>query len=97
MEAITSRALLLAGVGRATQHARQTTLYLTPLHAAKTTLMLLVTNIRAALSHVRKVAEQSPAADRWKTLLDYIVARIISRKPRKRLDTGALLLGNCGF
>jgi hypothetical protein len=97
MEAITSRALLLAAVGKATQHAGQTTLYLTPLHAAKTTITLLIANIRAALSHVRKVAEQSPAADRWKTLLDYIVARIVPRRPRKRLDIGALLLGDCGF
>jgi hypothetical protein len=41
MEAITSRALLLAAVGRATKHAGKTTLYLTPIHTAKTTLMLL--------------------------------------------------------
>ncbi len=33
MEAITSRALLLAGVGRAVRHAGQTTLHLTPLPA----------------------------------------------------------------
>ena len=97
MEAITSRALLLASVGRATQHAGQTTLYLTPMHAARTTLMALIANIRAALSHVRRVAEQLPTVDRWKTLLDYIVARIIPHRPRKHLETGALLLGNCCF
>jgi hypothetical protein len=97
MEAITSRALLLAAVGRATQHAGQTTLYLTPLHAAKTTLMMLIANIRAALGHVKEVAEQSPAADRWKTLIDYIVARIVPRQHRKRLDAGPLSLANCGF
>jgi hypothetical protein len=93
MEAITSRALLLAAVGRATKHAGRTTLYLTPMHAAKTTLMLLIANIRAALSHVRKLAEQSPTTDRWKTLLDYIVARIIPHRPRKLLKTCALLAG----
>ena len=97
MEAITSRALLLASVGRAIQHAGQTTLYLTPMHAARTTLMMFVANIRAAISHVRRVAEQLPTLNRWKILLNYIVARIIPRRPRKRLDTGALLLGNCGF
>ena len=97
MEAMTSRALLLAAVGRATQHAGQTTLYLTPMHAARTTLMALIANIRAALSHVRRVAEQLPTVDRWKTLLDYIVARIIPHRPRKHLETGALLLGNCCF
>jgi hypothetical protein len=93
MEAITSRALQLAAVGRSTKHAGKTTIYLTPMHAAKTILMLLIANIRAALSHVRRVAEQSPAADRWKTLLDYIVAKIIPRRPQKLLETCALPAG----
>jgi Transposase DDE domain len=53
MEAITSRALLLAGVGRAVKHAGQTTLYLTPTHAATGKLMALLANFRAALIHVR--------------------------------------------
>src|ERR1019366_4558464 len=97
MEAITSRALLLAAVGRATKHAGQTTLYLTPMQAARATLMRLIANIRAALGHVRRVAEQSTATVRWKTLLDYIVARIIPRRPRKLLQTSALLTGNCCF
>ena len=57
MEAITSRALLLAAVGRASKHAGKTTLYLTPMHAARKSLMLLIANIRRALSHVRTVAE----------------------------------------
>jgi hypothetical protein len=83
--------------GRATQHAGQTTLYLTPMHPARTTMMVLIANVRAAISHVRRVAEQLPTVDRWKTLLDYIVARIIPHRPRKRLETGALLLGNCCF
>jgi hypothetical protein len=97
MEAITSRALLLASVGRATKHAGQTTLYLTPMHAARTTLMILIANIRAALTHVRTVAEQLPTVDRWKALLDYIVARIIPHRHRKCLEPRALLLGNCCF
>jgi hypothetical protein len=91
MEAINSRALLLATVGRTIRHTGQTTLYLTPMHAAKTTLMGLIANIRAALSHVRSVTEQSPTADRWKTLQDYILAKIIPRRPQKLLETCALL------
>ncbi len=82
---------------RATKHAGQATLYLTTMHAARTALMLLIANIRAALSHVRKVAEQSPSTDRWKTLLDYIVARIIPHRPQKLLKTCALLASDCGF
>ncbi len=93
MEAITSRALLLAAVGRATRHAGKTTLYLTPMHAAKSTLMLRIANIQAALRHVRRVTEQSPTVDRWKALIDYIVARIIPRQPRRFLKTCPLLAG----
>lgn len=48
MEAITSRALLLAGVGRAVKHAGQTTVHLTPMHAAVDKLLALIANIRAA-------------------------------------------------
>ena len=81
MEAITSRALLLASVGRAVKHAGQTTLYLTPMHAAVDKLMALITNIRAALSHVRAVAEQLPDANRWRTFLDYVVATITRPLP----------------
>lgn len=76
MEAITSRALLLTGVGRAVQHAGQTMLYLAPMHAAKGKLLALIGNIRAALGHVRAVAEQLPLADRWKMFLKYVVAKI---------------------
>jgi hypothetical protein len=81
MEAITSRALLLAGVGRAVKHAGQTTLYLTPMHGSRDKLMALIANIRAALSHVRAAAEQLPRVDRWKTFVDYVVSKIIRTLP----------------
>ena len=81
MEAITSRALLLAGVGRAVKHAGQTTLYLTPMHAAKDKLIELLANILGALSHVRAVAEQLPKTDRWNTFVDYVVAKITRPLP----------------
>ena len=81
MEAVTSRALLLAGVGRAVKHAGQTTLYLTPMHAAKDKLMSLIANVHAALSHVKAVAEQLPLADRWTVFLNYVVAKITRPLP----------------
>jgi hypothetical protein len=81
MEAITSRVLLLAGVGRAVKHAGQTTLYLTPMHAAKDKLLALIANVRTALRHVREVAEQLPQTDRWKAFLDYVVAKITRPLP----------------
>ena len=76
MEAITSRALLLGSVGRAAKNAGQTTLYLTPMLAAKDKLLALIANILAALSHLRALAEQLSQTDRWKTFLAYVVAEI---------------------
>ncbi len=81
MEAITSRALLLAGVGRAVKHGGQTTLYLTPMHAAKDKVLALIANVHAALSHVRAVAQQLPGANRWKSFVDYVVAKITHTLP----------------
>jgi hypothetical protein len=58
-----------------------TTLYLTPMHAAKDKLMALLANIRAALSHVRAVAQQLPHANRWTVFLTYVVAKITRPLP----------------
>jgi len=81
MEAITSRPLLLAGVGRAVKHAGQCTLYLTAMHAAGKSLIALISNIRLALAHVKMIAEQLPTIDRWHVLLNYIVSKITRRPP----------------
>ena len=81
MEAITSRALLLAGVGKAVKHAGQTTLYLTPMHAATGKLMALLANIRTALSHVKAIAEQLQHTNRWTAFLNYVVAKITRPLP----------------
>jgi hypothetical protein len=72
LEAITSRPLLLAAVGKAANHAGQTTLYLTPLHGRASTVKSLIANVRAALQHVRRAAEQFGAIDRWSVMLRYI-------------------------
>jgi hypothetical protein len=76
MEAITSRPLLLAAVGKAVNHANQTTLYLTPLHGNAQRLKTLIANIGAALQHVRAAAEQFTQADRWGLLVRYVSDRI---------------------
>ena len=77
LEAVTSRPLLLAAVGKAVNHGGQTQLYLTPLHAKFDTIRTLVANIRAALQHVKATAEQIPKVDRWATLVRYICQRIV--------------------
>jgi hypothetical protein len=76
MEAVTSRPLLLAAVGKAVSHANQTTLYLTPLHGRADILKRLIANIGAALGHVKAAAEQFKELDRWGCLLRYISDRI---------------------
>jgi hypothetical protein len=91
MEAITSRPLLLAAVGRAVKHAGQTFLHLTPMNAAKDNLMKLISNVRQALNHVKAIAELLPSADRWKTLLAYIVASIIPKRTPRLPIQGACL------
>ncbi len=76
IEAITSRPLLSAAVGKAASHAGQTTLYLTPMRGKATILKSLIANIRAALQHDRAAAEQFKAIDRWVTLLRYVSEKI---------------------
>jgi len=76
LEAITSRPLLLAAVGKAASHANQTTLYLTPLHGKTEMLKRLIANIGKALQHVKAAAEQFKDLDRWGCLLRYISDRI---------------------
>ena len=76
MEAITSRPLLLAAVGKAVNHANQTTLYLTPLHGKAQVLKTFIANIGAALQHIRQAAEQFAQADRWALLVRYVSDKI---------------------
>lgn len=76
LEAVTSRPLLLAAVGKATSYAGQTHLYLTSLHGKLQAVKAMIVNIRAALQHVKTIAEQLPRADRWATLVRYICQRI---------------------
>jgi hypothetical protein len=76
-EALTSRPLLLAAVGRATDHAGKTTLYLTPMHAEVGLIKSMIANVHAAIGHVRRAAEQLPGLDRWRALLNYICQQIV--------------------
>ncbi|MBC7735308.1 MAG: transposase, partial [Bacteriovorax sp.] len=77
MEAISSRPLLLAAVGRATHSGGQTTLYPAPLHGKANLLKPLIANIHAALQYVKAAAEQFKTADRWAVLVRYVSDRIV--------------------
>jgi hypothetical protein len=78
-EALTSRPLLLAAVGRATSSGNQTTLYLTPMHAEAGLIKSMIANVHAAIQHVKAAAEQLPKIDRWRILLAYICQRIVGQ------------------
>jgi hypothetical protein len=78
-EALTSRPLLLAAVGRATNSANQTTLYLTPMHADAGLIKAMIANVHAAIQHLKAAAEQLPKLDRWRALLAYICQRIVGQ------------------
>lgn len=80
LEAITSRPLLLAGIARLTHHAGQSRLLVTITHAAGDQVKSMVANIRKGLDHIMQTAPQLPKLDRWKSLLRYIVAKIIAAK-----------------
>ena len=78
-EALTSRPLLLAAVGRAVSHAGQTLLYLTPMHAEAGLIKSMIANVHAAISYVRRAAEQLPKLDHWRALVGYICQRIVGQ------------------
>ena len=78
-EALTSRPLLLAAVGRAVSHAGQTLLYLTPMHAEVGLIKSMIANVHAAISYVQRAAEQLQKLDRWRALVGYICQRIVGQ------------------
>ena len=67
------------------------------MHAAKDKLIELIANIRGALSHVRAVAEQLPQTDRWKTFVDYVVAKITRPLPPWHPPDRLALVGQLSF
>lgn len=75
-EALTSRPLLLAAVGRTTHSEGRTELHLTPMHAQVGLIKTMIANIQAAIAHVRRAAQQLPKIDRWRVLLGYICEQI---------------------
>ena len=93
LEAITSRPLLLAAVGKASTHGNQTTLHLTPMHGRADVLKELIANIGAALRHVKQAAEQFRQVDPWACLLRYICDRIAPMIGPPRPPAGMMGVG----
>lgn len=87
LEAITSRPLLLAAVGKATTHAGKKHILLSMTHVAASKIKALVANIREGLQHIRVTAPQLSVDGRWKALVDYIVEKILGAKPQRLTHT----------
>lgn len=97
LEAITSRPLLLAGIARLTRHAGQSRLLVTITHAAGDQVKSMIANIRKGLDHILQAAPQLPKLERWKSLVRYIVAKIIAAKPQNQPPPRPLSLGMAQF
>ena len=87
LEAITSRPLLLSGVARLTQHARESRLLLTLVHEAKDEIKAMIANVKKGLDAIRATAPQLPKPQRWIALVRYIVANIMAEKRKNHPTT----------
>ena len=91
LEAITSKPLLLAGVGRLTEHAGQTRLLVSLTHAAGDKIKAMIGCIHKGFEHVRATAPQLPKLERWRVLVRYIIEKILASKPKNPSPVGVLL------
>ena len=89
LEAITSRPLLLAAVGRITHSGGQRHILLSLTHAASAHVKALVTNVRAGLQHIRATAPQLLSVQRWKALVLYIIGKIVAADTENTVNTTA--------
>ena len=72
MEAITSRPLLLSGVGRKTTHAGQQHLAIAPMHGKASQAISLLTKVSLLLKEWKSIAEQSPLKTVWFQVCEHI-------------------------
>ena len=76
-EAITSRPLMLYGVGRESNHAGQKTIHITPMHGKAKENSEKVSFISSILNKIKKVAEQFSPAEIWKRVLSMIFVKFL--------------------
>ena len=77
-EAITSRPLLLYGVGRRTTHAGQTTITITPTHAKYALAQEMMTGIKDVLNWFKSLAEQYTTIQKWVMMLSIIFKHFLN-------------------
>ena len=71
-EAITSRPLLLYGVGRRTTHAGQTSITITPTHAKYALAQEMMGKVEGVLNWFKSLTEQYSAIQKWIMMLSII-------------------------
>ena len=57
--------------------------------------MKLIGNIRAAIWHIKTVAEQLPSVDSWRSFIDYVTKKIIDASANSSSKIVHLFDGNC--
>lgn len=85
-EAITSRPLLLNGVGRQTTHSNQATLTITSMHAQAPAVRRALQAVSTFLQRVSQTAEQFTSADRWRAVLRFIYRDWLGTSGDSQLD-----------
>jgi hypothetical protein len=83
LEAISSRPLLLAAVGKVTEHAGQKRLLLSITHAAAAHVKALVANVQAGLELIRSTTPQFTDSARWQALVRFISNKIMAAATEK--------------
>ncbi len=73
LEAITSRPLLLSGIGEKTRHARQQQLTITPIHGKQALAKTLLLRVSALLKEWQRNAEQLKLKTVWESACDYLI------------------------
>lgn len=86
LESISSRPLLLYGVGKQTQHARKTTLTITSLHSQARKITVLLKQLSGFLTYIAQKAEQLTQLDLWRTVLSaafrhFLRGRLLNAPP----------------
>ena len=97
-EAITSRPWLMSSIGRRTEHAGQTTITLTGLHAqfdqARQVLMQVSARLQA---WAKEIAEQLLDSTVWLCVCEHLKQTIMAVGPPKYPPLLPVSEGNCGF
>jgi Transposase DDE domain group 1 len=76
-EALTTRPLLLAAIGRQTTHAGRTTLRVSSTHGRRHHARRVLTHIAAFFAELRESAEQLTDLDRWYRILSQAVVKYL--------------------